>query len=66
MEYNMLNIILVLVFSIVMLFFMSYPAMKVVDWLESRKISPPSWHKWLVLLFTILFSLLIGLFLRYG
>jgi len=62
----MLNIILVLVFSIVMLFFMSYPAMKVVDWLESRKISPSSWHKWLVLLFTILFSLLIGLFLRYG
>jgi len=62
----MLNIILVLVFSIVMLFFMSYPAMKVVDWLEAREISPSSWHKWLVLLFTILFSLLIGLFLRYG
>ncbi|RUM73277.1 MAG: hypothetical protein DSZ10_03630 [Sulfurovum sp.] len=62
----MLNIVLVLVFSIVMLFFMSYPAMKTADWLEAQKIIPSSWHKWLVILITILFSLLIGLFLRYA
>ena len=62
----MLNIVLVLVFSIVMLFFMAYPAMKTADWLEARRLTPPSWHKWLVILITVLFSLMIGLFLKYA
>ena len=62
----MLNIVLVLVFSIVMLLFMAYPAMKTADWLESSRLTPPSWHKWLVILITILFSLMIGLFLKYA
>jgi len=62
----MLNIVLVLVFSIVMLLFMAYPAMKTADWLEARRLTPPSWHKWLVILITILFSLMIGLFLKYA
>jgi hypothetical protein len=62
----MLNLILTLVFSIVMLFFMAFPAMKIVEWLEKQKMAPPSWHTQLVILVTILLSLLIGLFLRYG
>lgn len=59
----MLNLVLTLVFSIVMLLFMAFPAMKTVDWLEARRLTPPSWHHWLVILLTILFSLMIGLFL---
>jgi len=55
----MLNLVLTLVFSIVMLLFMAFPAMKTVDWLEARRLTPPSWHHWLVILLTILFSLMI-------
>ncbi len=62
----MLNIVLVLVFSIVMLLFMAYPSMKIADWLEAHHITPPSWHRWLVILLTILLSLMIGLFLKYA
>jgi uncharacterized protein involved in cysteine biosynthesis len=62
----MLNVILTLVFSVVMLLFMAFPAMKIVDWMEQQNITPPAWHKWLVIVITILFSLLIGLFLKYG
>ena len=62
----MLETILVLVFSSVMLLFMAYPAMKIVDWLEAHGFAPARWHAWLVILLTILFSLMIGLFLKYA
>jgi hypothetical protein len=62
----MLNIVLTLVFSIVMLVFMTFPAMKIVDALEKVFTIPEKWHTILLLFFTVLFSLLIGLFLRFA
>ncbi|WP_456458022.1 hypothetical protein [Nitratifractor sp.] len=61
-----IDIVLTLVFSIVMLLFMSYPAMKVSEWLEERFSLDPNRHALRVIVLTILFSLVIGLFLRYA
>jgi len=63
---NDINIVLTLVFSIVMLLFMSYPAMRVSEWLEERFGLDPKHHALRVISLTILFSLLIGIFLRYA
>ncbi len=62
----MLNIVLTLVFSIVMLVFMAFPAMKIVEWLESRHITSEKWHNPLQIIVTILLSLLVGIFLRFA
>ena len=61
----MINIVLTLVFSIVMLLFMIFPAMKIVDWLESRISIRDTWHNPLLFAITLLLSLCIGLFLRF-
>ena len=61
-----MDLVLTLVFSIVMLLFMSYPAMRISEWLEERFLFDHRWHKILVIAFTIFFSLLIGLFLRFA
>ena len=62
----MLNIVLTLVFSIVMLVFMAFPAMKIVEGLEKIFTIPYKWKNTLLVLITIMLSLLIGLFLRYA
>jgi len=62
----MLEIVLTLVFSIVMLVFMAYPAMKIVEFIESKIDIPDKWHNLLLILATIFLSLLIGLFLKFG
>ncbi len=61
----MLEHIVTLVFSIVMLVFMGFPAMKIVQGI--RTFIPMSQKKYdlFVILMTILLSLLIGLFLQY-
>jgi len=61
-----MDLVLTLVFSVVMLLFMSYPAMRLSEWLEDRLGLNPEWHKYLVIFFTILFSLAIGLYLRFA
>ena len=62
----MLNIILTLVFSVVMLIFMSFPAMKIVEGIEKFMPFTDKWRNIIVILVTILLSLLIGIFLRYA
>ncbi len=62
----MLNIILTLVFSIVMLIFMIFPAMKIVEWVESKIDVPEKWHNPLLLLTTLFLSLCIGLFIQFA
>jgi len=62
----MLNIVLILVFSIVMLVFMAYPAMKIVEGIEKIIPIPDKWHNLALIMTTIFLSLLIGLFLRYA
>lgn len=62
----MLNIVLILVFSVVMLVFMAYPAMKIVEGVEKIIPIPQKWHNLALILTTVFLSLLIGLFLRYA
>ena len=61
-----LDIILTLVFSIVMLVFMAFPAMKIVEWVESKITVPEKWHNPLLIATTIFLSLCIGIFLRFA
>jgi len=62
----MLEIVLTLVFSVVMLVFMAFPATKIVDSIE--KITPLSekLHNILLILITIVLSLAVGLFLKFA
>jgi uncharacterized protein involved in cysteine biosynthesis len=62
----MLNIILTLVFSIVMLVFMAFPAMKIAEWIETKITLTDTWHNILQIIITIFLSLLVGLFLRFA
>jgi hypothetical protein len=61
----MLDIVLTFVFSIVMFFFMLYPSMIVVKWLSKTFSIQHQLSTLLHILFAIVFSLLIGLFLQF-
>jgi hypothetical protein len=61
-----MDIVLTLVFSIVMLLFMSVPAMKLTTLMEEKWHLPERWHMPMVLLLTVIFSLIIGVFLRFA
>jgi len=61
----MVDLVLTLVFSIVMLLFMAFPAMKIVEWIEKRREIPETWHNILLFGMVILLSLFVGLFLRF-
>ncbi|WP_457597119.1 hypothetical protein [Hydrogenimonas sp.] len=60
-----MEIVLTLTFSIVMLFFMIFPAMKITEWIDERYPIPQKWYKPVMLSIVVLLSLAIGLFLRY-
>jgi len=62
----MIDIVLTLVFSIVMLVFMAFPAMKIVDLIETKVKTGETMHNVLLIGITILLSLLVGLFLRFA
>lgn len=62
----MLNIILTLVFSIVMLMFMIFPAMKITEWIDSKVEIPEKWYNPMMFFITLLLALAIGLFLRFA
>jgi hypothetical protein len=62
----MLNIVLTLVFSIVMLVFMAYPSMKIVDFIESKVTLSERMRNVMLIITTVFLSLLIGLFLRFA
>ncbi len=61
-----LDIILTLVFSSVMIVFMIFPAMKTTEWIESKITINEKWHNPMMLGFILLFSLSIGVFLRFA
>ena len=60
----MLNVVLTLVFSVVMLIFMIFPAMKIVEWIEKRVQISEKWHNPLLMLVVVMLSISIGLFLK--
>ncbi len=61
-----MDIVLTLVFSIVMLFFMIYPAMKITEWIDARRPIPEKFYNAVTITIVILLSLAIGVFLRYA
>lgn len=61
-----LDIILTLVFSIIMLFFMSFPAMKITAWVDSKKEIPEKLYNPAMFALTIFLSLMIGVFLKFA
>jgi hypothetical protein len=61
-----MDIVLTLVFSIVMLLFMSVPAMKLTNIIDEKWGIPERWHTPTVLALTALFSLIVGIFLRFA
>ena len=63
---NMINIVITLVFSIVMLVFMAFPSMKIVEWLRPKTDFSERTYNILQILLTILLSLMIGLFLKFA
>jgi len=60
------DIVLTLVFSIVMLVFVAFPSMKIIEWIEDKFDVPAKWHNPLLLSMTILLALMIGLFLQFA
>jgi hypothetical protein len=62
----MINIVLTLVFSVVMLVFMIFPAMKITQYLETKIQLSPTAHTVMLLFWVIFLSLCIGVFLRFG
>ncbi|WP_300369400.1 hypothetical protein [Hydrogenimonas sp.] len=61
-----MNIVLTLVFSIVMLFFMIFPAMKITEWIDERYPIPKKFYTPVMLSIVVLLSLCIGLFLKFA
>lgn len=61
-----LDIILTLVFSVVMLFFMTFPAMKITGWIDSKIKIPQRWYNYIMFAITIVLSLMIGIFLKFA
>jgi Na+/H+ antiporter NhaC len=57
-------IVMTLIFSLVMLMFMAFPAMKIVEWIHQRKELSQKVQNNLTIIITILLSLIIGIFLN--
>jgi len=59
------DIVITLVFSIVMLFFTAFPAIKIAEFLEKKYNLSTTNKNILALIFTITLSIGVGIFLRY-
>jgi len=62
----MTDIVITLVFSIVMLVFMAFPSMKIVEGIRSKTALSERTYNILQIVLTIVLSLMIGLFLKYA
>ena len=58
-------IFMTLTFSVVMLMFMAFPAMKIVEWISSKKELSQQVQNVFIIILTIILSLIIGIFLNY-
>jgi len=57
-------IVMTLIFSLVMLMFMAFPAIKIVGWIHQKKELSQQVQNNLTIIITILLSLMIGVFLN--
>ena len=64
-EYKMSPLLMTLVSSIVMLMFMAFPAMKIVEWFASKKKLTQESQNILIVILTIILSIMVGVFLNY-
>jgi hypothetical protein len=62
----MLDIVLTLTFSVVMLVFMAFPAMKIVNFIESKITLSERMRNIALIGIIVLLSLSIGLFLKFA
>jgi len=62
----MIDIVITLIFSVAMLVFMAFPAMKIVNFLESKFTINEKISNILQIIITIILSILIGLFLKFA
>jgi len=60
----MTQIVMTLIFSVVMLMFMAFPAIKIVEFINSKKELSQKTQNILIVIITILLSLMIGIFLN--
>lgn len=56
---------MILIFTVVMLMFMGFPAMKIVEWIESKRELSTKLKNRLTILVTILLSFGVALFLEF-
>ncbi len=61
-----LDIVLTLVFSVVMLVFMAFPAMKITEWIDKHIGIPKKWYNAVMFFILLLLALSIGIFLRFA
>jgi len=61
----MRDILFILVFSVVLLFFTAYPAIKIVDFFDKKDQLSSSYYNFLTISLTILLALTGGIFLRF-
>ena len=54
-----------LIFSVVMLMFMAFPAMKIVEWFASKKELTQQIQNISIIVLTVILSIMIGIFLNY-
>ncbi len=59
------SVMMTLIFSVVMLMFMAYPAMMIVEWIDTRHPLSDRVQNGLSILLTILLSLGVGIFLEW-
>ncbi len=60
-----MDIVLILVFSSVLLVFMIYPSMKIMEYMETKIHISDRMYNFLTIFLTILLSLIVGLLLYY-
>jgi len=61
-----LDIVLTLVFSVVMLVFMAFPAMKITELIDEKIGIPKRWYNGVMFFILLLLALSIGIFLRFA
>jgi hypothetical protein len=61
----MRDLLFIMVFSIVLLFFAIYPAIRIVDFINSKKNLSEKAYNYYTIAITITIALIGGLFLRY-
>ncbi len=62
----MINTVLMLVYTSVLLLFFAYPAMRISEWLIERFDIDEKWYKAMVIGITIIISLIVAAYLKYG